>query len=153
MGSISGLNALPLLGAYAMSKFALEAMTDSLRVELAPWGIHVAIVEPGTIKTPIWTRERPDPPPEARSLYGARIDAFRRLAVKRGTAGAPPGSGRRCRRARADGGQAAHALPRRPRREAARGRASACPTGSATACSSAASSANSDFRAIRGTPL
>ena len=90
MGSISGLNALPLLGAYAMSKFALEAMTDALRVELAPWGIHVAIVEPGTIKTPIWTRERPDPPPEAVPLYGARIDAFRRLAVKRGTAGAPP---------------------------------------------------------------
>ena len=90
MGSISGLNALPLLGSYAMSKFALEAMTDALRVELAPWGIHVAIAEPGTIKTPIWTRERPDPPPEATSLYGARIDAFRRLAVKRGTAGAPP---------------------------------------------------------------
>jgi NAD(P)-dependent dehydrogenase (short-subunit alcohol dehydrogenase family) len=90
MGSISGLNALPLLGAYAMSKFALEAMTDSLRVEVAPWGIHVAIVEPGTIKTPIWTRERPDPPPEALSLYGARLDAFRKLAVKRGTAGAPP---------------------------------------------------------------
>jgi NAD(P)-dependent dehydrogenase (short-subunit alcohol dehydrogenase family) len=90
MGSISGLNALPFLGAYAMSKFALEAMTDALRVELAPWGIHVAIVEPGTIKTPIWTRERPDPPPEAVPLYGARIDAFRRLAVKRGTAGAPP---------------------------------------------------------------
>jgi NAD(P)-dependent dehydrogenase (short-subunit alcohol dehydrogenase family) len=91
MGSISGLNALPLLGAYAMSKFALEAMTDSLRVELAPWGIHVAIVEPGTIKTPIWTRERPDPPAEARELYGERIDSFRRLAVERGAAGAEPG--------------------------------------------------------------
>jgi len=90
MGSISGRNALPLLGAYAMSKFALEAMTDALRVELAPWGIHVSIVEPGTIKTPIWTRERPDPPAEALSLYGPRLDAFRRLAVKRGTAGAPP---------------------------------------------------------------
>jgi len=90
MGSISGLNALPLLGAYAMSKFALEAMTDALRVELEPWGIHVAIVEPGTIKTPIWTRERPEPSSEAISLYGPRIDAFRRLAVKRGTAGATP---------------------------------------------------------------
>jgi len=90
MGSISGLNALPLLGAYAMSKFALEAMTDALRVELAPWGIHVAIVEPGTIKTPIWTRERPAPSPEATALYGPRIDAFRKLAVKRGTAGSPP---------------------------------------------------------------
>jgi NAD(P)-dependent dehydrogenase (short-subunit alcohol dehydrogenase family) len=90
MGSISGRNALPFLGAYAMSKFALEAMTDALRIELAPWGIHVAIVEPGTIKTPIWTRERPQPPPEAAPLYGVRIDAFRRLAVARGTSGAPP---------------------------------------------------------------
>jgi NAD(P)-dependent dehydrogenase (short-subunit alcohol dehydrogenase family) len=90
MGSISGLNALPFLGAYAMSKFALEAMTDALRIELAPWGIHVAIVEPGTIKTPIWTRERPEPPPEARPLYGKRIEAFRRLAVARGSAGGPP---------------------------------------------------------------
>jgi len=90
MGSISGLNALPLLGAYSMSKFALEAMTDSLRVELEPWGIHVAIVEPGTIRTPIWTRERPQPPPEALELYGPRLDAFRRLAVQRGTSGAPP---------------------------------------------------------------
>jgi len=90
MGSISGRNALPLLGAYAMSKFALEAMTDSLRVEVEPWGIRVAIVEPGTIKTPIWTRERPEPPAEALSLYGARLAAFRKLAVARGTAGAPP---------------------------------------------------------------
>jgi NAD(P)-dependent dehydrogenase (short-subunit alcohol dehydrogenase family) len=92
MGSISGLNALPMLGAYAMSKFALEAMTDALRIELAPWGIHVAIVEPGTIKTPIWTRERPAPRPEALQLYGDRLDAFRRLAVERGNAGAPPGA-------------------------------------------------------------
>ena len=52
MGSISGRSALPFLGAYAMSKFALEAMADALRVELAPFGIHVAIVEPGTIATP-----------------------------------------------------------------------------------------------------
>jgi NAD(P)-dependent dehydrogenase (short-subunit alcohol dehydrogenase family) len=65
-------------------------MTDALRLELAPWGIHVAIVEPGTIKTPIWTRERPQPPEEAVPLYGERLDAFRHLAVRRGSAGAPP---------------------------------------------------------------
>lgn len=90
IGSISGRSALPFLGAYAMSKFALEALTDSLRLELAPWGIHVAIVEPGSIRTPIWTRDRPEPPPAALELYGERIDAFRRAAVKRGTKGAPP---------------------------------------------------------------
>ncbi len=41
MGSIGGRSALPFLGAYAMSKFALEAMADALRVELQPWGIEV----------------------------------------------------------------------------------------------------------------
>jgi len=82
MGSIAGKSALPFLGAYAMSKFALEAMADALRIEVAPFGMHVAIVEPGTIKTPIWTRERPAPSPEATALYGPRIDAFRKLAVK-----------------------------------------------------------------------
>jgi NAD(P)-dependent dehydrogenase (short-subunit alcohol dehydrogenase family) len=89
IGSISGRSALPFLGAYAMSKFALEAMSDSLRIELRPWGIHVAIVEPGTIKTPMWTRERPDPPAEALSLYGDRIAAFRDFALKRSAGGAP----------------------------------------------------------------
>ncbi len=89
VGSISGRSSLPFLGAYAMSKFALEAMTDALRVELRPWGIHVAIVEPGTIKTPMWTRERPDPPAEALTLYGERIAAFRAFALKRSASGAP----------------------------------------------------------------
>jgi NAD(P)-dependent dehydrogenase (short-subunit alcohol dehydrogenase family) len=89
VGSISGRSALPFLGAYAMSKFALEAMTDSLRIELRPWGIHVAIVEPGTIKTPMWTRERPDPPPEGLALYGDRLAAFRSFALKRSEGGAP----------------------------------------------------------------
>lgn len=90
IGSISGRSALPFLGAYAMSKFALEAMSDALRVELRPWGVHVAIVEPGTIKTPMWTRERPDPPPEALTLYGERLAAFREYALKRSAGGAPP---------------------------------------------------------------
>jgi NAD(P)-dependent dehydrogenase (short-subunit alcohol dehydrogenase family) len=89
IGSISGRSALPFLGAYAMSKFALEAMTDALRVELRPWGIHVAIVEPGTIKTSMWTRERPDPPPEALELYGQRLGAMRDFALRRSESGAP----------------------------------------------------------------
>lgn len=89
IGSISGRSALPFLGAYAMSKFALEAMTDALRLELRPWGIHVTIVEPGTIRTQMWTRERPDPPAEGLALYGDRIGAFRRFALKRSQTGAP----------------------------------------------------------------
>jgi NAD(P)-dependent dehydrogenase (short-subunit alcohol dehydrogenase family) len=86
MGSIGGKSALPFMGAYAMSKFALEAMADALRVELAPFGMHVAIIQPGTIATPIWTKPQrtvDEFPPEAAELYGVRVQKFRRLAAER----------------------------------------------------------------------
>lgn len=92
MGSIGGRSALPFLGAYAMSKFALEAMADALRVELAPFAIHVAIVEPGTIATPIWSKPQrrvDELPPEAAELYGARAEKFRRLAAARSSEAVP----------------------------------------------------------------
>jgi NAD(P)-dependent dehydrogenase (short-subunit alcohol dehydrogenase family) len=93
MGSIAGRSSLPFLGAYAMSKFALEAMADALRVELAPEGMHVAIVEPGTIATPIWTkpqRNTTDLPPEIVERYGVRIERFRAAAAARSAKGVPP---------------------------------------------------------------
>ena len=49
--SVLGIVSGPYRGAYAASKFALEALTDALRVELAPSGIHVALLEPGPIET------------------------------------------------------------------------------------------------------
>jgi len=93
MGSVGGRSALPFLGAYAMSKFALEAMADVLRLELAPWGIQVSLVEPATIATAMWTKPQraiEDAPPSAVALYGERVEQFRRLAAKRSsTAGVP----------------------------------------------------------------
>jgi NAD(P)-dependent dehydrogenase (short-subunit alcohol dehydrogenase family) len=56
ISSSGGLLALPFLGPYAASKFALEAISDSLRVELRPWDISVSVVEPGAIATPIWEK-------------------------------------------------------------------------------------------------
>lgn len=47
LGFVSG----PYRGAYAASKFALEALADALRVEVAPAGIHVALLEPGPIES------------------------------------------------------------------------------------------------------
>jgi NAD(P)-dependent dehydrogenase (short-subunit alcohol dehydrogenase family) len=93
MGSIGGRSSLPFLGAYAMSKFALEAMADALRVELAPFGMHVSIVEPGTIATAIWSkpqRTADSLPPEAAEHYGLRIQKFRDLAAKRSSTAAVP---------------------------------------------------------------
>lgn len=56
MSSVSGRIALPTIGAYAASKFALEALSDALRVELRPWGIRVVLIEPGAVATPIWRK-------------------------------------------------------------------------------------------------
>jgi NAD(P)-dependent dehydrogenase (short-subunit alcohol dehydrogenase family) len=75
-----------------MSKFALESMADTLRVELAPFRILVALIEPGSIATPIWTKPQTaldDVPPERVALYADRLGKFRELAAARMTKGVP----------------------------------------------------------------
>lgn len=56
MSSVAGKMASPFMSPYAMSKHALEAMSESLRREMLPHGIDVIIVGPGAIKTPIWAK-------------------------------------------------------------------------------------------------
>jgi NAD(P)-dependent dehydrogenase (short-subunit alcohol dehydrogenase family) len=80
MSSVSGRSAVPFVGAYGASKFALEATADALRVELLPHGIRVVLVEPGVIATPIWdtsverVRENVGRmPPEAHEYYGRTL--------------------------------------------------------------------------------
>jgi NAD(P)-dependent dehydrogenase (short-subunit alcohol dehydrogenase family) len=97
MGSISGRVAMPFVGPYAASKFAMEALTDSLRVELRPWHIHVAIIEPGPIITPIWQKSLAAAdeltqalPPTAHQLYGAAIAKARERLIAASQAGIPP---------------------------------------------------------------
>jgi len=96
MGSIFGLVACPYVGAYAASKFALEAVTDSLRVELAPWGIDVSIVEPGGTSTNIWDksigameewRVRDD---EVHALYAVSMAATLKMTSKLARTSASP---------------------------------------------------------------
>lgn len=94
--SIGGLMAFPMFGAYHAAKFGLEAVGDVFRQELRPWGVKVAIVEPGSIATPIW--ERGDAEAETlaarageghEDLYGEAIEAYREVARKTGARGIP----------------------------------------------------------------
>jgi NAD(P)-dependent dehydrogenase (short-subunit alcohol dehydrogenase family) len=96
MSSISGRTALPFAGAYAASKFALEAAADALRLELRPFGITVSLVEPGVIATPIWDtardagdRNMERMPAEVHQYYGPILGALRKRA-ERGMKGLPP---------------------------------------------------------------
>lgn len=97
ISSVNGRMALPMLGAYSASKFALEAAVDALRMELRPWGIGVAIVEPAQTDTDMWqtagtmvleteaamTREH-------RELYARHVAGMKKLVpMAQRMAGAP----------------------------------------------------------------
>ena len=56
ISSVSGLITSPFTAAYSASKFALEALSDGMRRELKPFGVKVVVVEPGPVKTPIWSK-------------------------------------------------------------------------------------------------
>jgi NAD(P)-dependent dehydrogenase (short-subunit alcohol dehydrogenase family) len=97
IGSIAGRIATPLVGPYCASKFALEAITDALRMELLPWGLHVSIVEPGVVRTPIWERGLAmgeevlrDAPPLMLARYGRLIAGLRSSAAAAAHGGVPP---------------------------------------------------------------
>jgi len=83
IGSISGRIASPFIGPYTASKHAVEALTDTLRLELAPEGIHVAVIEPGQVRTPIWDKAVATSgkvtgrlTPEGLARYGSRLRVF-----------------------------------------------------------------------------
>lgn len=95
--SIAGIISGSMVGAYHASKFALEAMTDTLRQELLPWGIEVVAIEPGQIATPIWDTstakanaimERVDN--RINDLYGASIEKVRATAQEASKTGLAP---------------------------------------------------------------
>ncbi len=97
ISSIGGRVALPLGGPYAASKFALEAVSDSLRREVRQFGVKVSVIEPGGVATPIWGKGLEaanalmnDVPPEAGELYGGIAAALREEAQRLATEGLPP---------------------------------------------------------------
>jgi NAD(P)-dependent dehydrogenase (short-subunit alcohol dehydrogenase family) len=97
MGSIAGRGTIPLLGPYSASKYALEALTDALRMELRPWGIQVSIIEPGAIATPIWEKSAREAgaleasvSEEAKALYGEAVIRIREAIAQAAERAIPP---------------------------------------------------------------
>jgi NAD(P)-dependent dehydrogenase (short-subunit alcohol dehydrogenase family) len=97
VSSVGGRTANPYLAAYHASKFGVEAVGDSLRQELRKFGMHVSIVEPGAVATPIWEKGRDSAesireryPDGAEELYGAELDRLSELTVRSMKRGIPP---------------------------------------------------------------
>ncbi len=83
ISSIAGRSAMPVMGPYSASKYALEAMSDTLRLELRPWGIKVALIEPGPIQSEIWTKAGSLRfSPEAEELYPKLLAVGRKALEK-----------------------------------------------------------------------
>jgi NAD(P)-dependent dehydrogenase (short-subunit alcohol dehydrogenase family) len=97
VGSIGGRLATPLLGPYNAAKFALSGVAESLRHELRPHGIHVCLVEPGAVKTPLWEKGQAYAddlerrlPVEALDRYGAQLESLRHGADRAARHGTRP---------------------------------------------------------------
>ena len=97
ISSLAGKLATPFNGAYSAAKHGMEAFSDALRMELAPWGIHVSVVEPGTIATAMPRKLLQDAdtvlsnlPADGRERYGLAIETYARTLASHAQNGSPP---------------------------------------------------------------
>lgn len=95
--SVGGRTALPFASPYNCSKFAIEALGDALRVELASFGVKVALIEPGSVDTPIWGKGLEEAEDflasfteEQTALYGAQVRAVKAATEKVAASGVSP---------------------------------------------------------------
>ena len=90
--SVGGRLSSPFLGAYAATKHAVEAMTDSLRRELVIYGIDAIAIGPGSVKTPIWDKAEADNTegPYASSDWGESLKQFEQVMLSGGRSGLAP---------------------------------------------------------------
>jgi NAD(P)-dependent dehydrogenase (short-subunit alcohol dehydrogenase family) len=78
ISSLAGLCGLPFSGMYAASKFAVEGMSESLRLETRPFGIRVVLVEPGDYRTQISAKRRIAAASQTNDAYRETFDRFKR---------------------------------------------------------------------------
>jgi NAD(P)-dependent dehydrogenase (short-subunit alcohol dehydrogenase family) len=91
LSSVGGRIAYPFLGPYAASKHALEGLSDSLRRELMLYGIDVIVIEPGSVRTPIWDKaEQVDVNRYAATDYAPILEKMQKTMVDLGRTGLPP---------------------------------------------------------------
>lgn len=89
ISSVSGKIAYPFMGAYAASKHALEAMSDSLRRELMLYGIDVILIQPGTTRTAITGKFASQLGQYAKTGYGELTAVLEKQLIEREESGLP----------------------------------------------------------------
>jgi NAD(P)-dependent dehydrogenase (short-subunit alcohol dehydrogenase family) len=71
-----------MVGAYSASKFALEALSDTLRMELRPWGVSVSCIRPGQVRTEIFTKAMTALGDRARRIPAELLPGYAKLFAK-----------------------------------------------------------------------
>jgi len=95
IGSIGGLVALPYQGLYSASKFALEGLTESLRLEVARFGVNVVLIEPGDHRTSLTVNRLRTAESQSNPVYRDRCDrAIARTAADEQAGAAPEAAAR-----------------------------------------------------------
>lgn len=82
ISSLAGVLGLPFSGLYSASKFALEGMTESLRLELRPFGVRVVLIEPGDFNTQLPARRRVASESEKNDAYRKKFTQFKAAQEK-----------------------------------------------------------------------
>ncbi len=97
VSSLASIAVAPFHGPYSASKFAVNAFSRSLRMEMRPFGVQVSVVLPGTIDTPIWQKgaewsdqAKRDQAALLEPLYGKAFGKFRQYFADMGRRGIPP---------------------------------------------------------------
>lgn len=91
ISSISGLRAMPFIGPYAASKFALEGFSEALRRELMLFGIDVIVIGPGAVRTAIWDKvDEVDIARYGNSPYLPILQNFQNIFIEQGRKGLAP---------------------------------------------------------------
>ena len=95
VSSVGGRVATPFLAPYQASKHALEAIGDALRLELRSSHVRVALIEPGSVATPMWDKGRDDAdrvtiPPQLQGQYGHVPGAMSKVIEDTARRGVPP---------------------------------------------------------------
>jgi NAD(P)-dependent dehydrogenase (short-subunit alcohol dehydrogenase family) len=79
VSSMGGRMTFPFMGAYNSTKYAVESLSDALRMELAPFGVSVSLIEPGAIKSDFAERAMATTRPLAASPYAPILSNAERM--------------------------------------------------------------------------
>lgn len=90
IGSLAGRISVPFQALYSASKFAIEGLTEALRLEVRPYGIRVVLIEPGDLATEFTAHRRRTAESQQNTAYRERCETALRIMEASEAEGSTP---------------------------------------------------------------